>query len=191
MTADCHQHPGNVRAELIEGLQGMGCMRRDTRSMPTSPAPDTCLASVQVLIFSTSVRMLNVIEALVIFLGYSFKRLDGSTPAHERQKSTEEFNHSSCTTVFLISTLAGGLGLNLQGANKCAPQSEIQDVASSASSGGWNLNWAGLAFVQQLASSVLPSLRHEPGLPDWLGNHACGSDKARVILGVAYNGSPA
>ena len=72
------------------------------------------------LIFSSSVRMLNVVEVLVIHLGYAFARLDGSTPHAERQRSCNDFNRSSATTVFLISTMAGGLGINLQGANKCA-----------------------------------------------------------------------
>ena len=73
---------------------------------------------MKVLVFSNSVRMLNVVEVLVIHLGYSFTRLDGSTPNHERQRACTHFNTSPATTVFLISTLAGGVGLNLQGANK-------------------------------------------------------------------------
>ena len=87
---------------------------------------------MQMLIFSSSVRMLNVVEVLVIHLGYSFKRLDGSTPINERQRACHDFNRSSATTVFLISTNAGGLGINLQGANKYAHESYAECRARTA-----------------------------------------------------------
>lgn len=45
-------------------------------------------------------------------------RLDGSTSGHERQKLVDEFNKSNTARVFLISTLAGGVGLNITSASK-------------------------------------------------------------------------
>ena len=50
-------------------------------------------------------------------MSIEYLRLDGSTPMKDRQKSAKLFNAGACY-VFLISTEAGGLGLNLFGANR-------------------------------------------------------------------------
>ena len=101
-----------------EHLRSHNChpSRPKEAGQSAAESPEAC--RVQVLVFSTSVRMLNVVEVLVIHLGYSYKRLDGSTPNHERQRACNDFNTHPATTVFLLSTMAGGLGINLQGANK-------------------------------------------------------------------------
>ena len=70
------------------------------------------------LVFSHSVRMLDIIERLVIKTGYVYSRLDGSTKQQDRQATVDEFNHSASVFLFLISTTAGGLGLNLTAANR-------------------------------------------------------------------------
>ncbi|GMH36245.1 hypothetical protein BSKO_04113 [Bryopsis sp. KO-2023] len=72
----------------------------------------------KVLIFSHSVRMLGIIERVVLRNGYEFVTLDGSTPAKERQTLVDEFNDRPSVFAFLISTTAGGLGLNLTSANR-------------------------------------------------------------------------
>lgn len=75
-------------------------------------------AGDKVLIFSRSLRLLNWIQAWVRQEGYKELRLDGSTAAGSRQTLVEEFNRDPSVFCFLISTLAGGVGLNLTGANK-------------------------------------------------------------------------
>ncbi|ERN15007.1 switch 2 isoform X1 [Amborella trichopoda] len=72
----------------------------------------------KILLFSYSVRMLNILEKFIIRKGYCFSRLDGSTPINSRQSLVDEFNSSPSKQVFLISTRAGGLGLNLMSANR-------------------------------------------------------------------------
>ncbi|KAF5203379.1 Switch [Thalictrum thalictroides] len=72
----------------------------------------------KILLFSYSVRMLNILEKLLIRKGYCFSRLDGSTPTSLRQSLVDDFNTSPSKQVFLISTRAGGLGLNLVSANR-------------------------------------------------------------------------
>ncbi|KAK4386341.1 Switch 2 [Sesamum angolense] len=72
----------------------------------------------KILLFSYSVRMLDILEKFIIRKGYSFSRLDGSTPAGQRQSLVDDFNSSPSNQVFLISTRAGGLGLNLVSANR-------------------------------------------------------------------------
>ncbi|CAA7035167.1 unnamed protein product [Microthlaspi erraticum] len=72
----------------------------------------------KILLFSCSVRMLDILEKFLIRKGYSFGRLDGSTPTNLRQSLVDDFNASPSKQVFLISTRAGGLGLNLVSANR-------------------------------------------------------------------------
>ncbi|XP_058217684.1 switch 2 [Rhododendron vialii] len=72
----------------------------------------------KILLFSYSVRMLDILEKFLIRKGYCFSRLDGSTPTGLRQSLVDDFNSSPSKQVFLISTRAGGLGLNLVSANR-------------------------------------------------------------------------
>jgi hypothetical protein len=50
--------------------------------------------------------------------GYDYVRLDGSTPQKLRQGICDEFNSRPSIFLLLMSTVAGGLGLNLTAANK-------------------------------------------------------------------------
>lgn len=69
----------------------------------------------KVLLFSRSVQLLNVIETVLKTRGYSTLRLDGSTPHKHRQQLCDDFNANRSFQVFVISTRAGGVGLNLTG----------------------------------------------------------------------------
>ncbi|OBT89344.1 hypothetical protein VE02_01460 [Pseudogymnoascus sp. 03VT05] len=71
----------------------------------------------KVLIFSTTIATLDYLENLCKVSKRNYGRLDGSTPMVKRQGLTKEFNTGD-TEVYLISTTAGGLGLNLYGANR-------------------------------------------------------------------------
>ncbi|KAF2203699.1 hypothetical protein GQ43DRAFT_411008 [Delitschia confertaspora ATCC 74209] len=71
----------------------------------------------QVLIFSHSVLTLDHLEAMFKRDGRSYQRLDGKTPVGDRQDHVDTFNEGY-TNIYLISTKAGGLGLNLIGANR-------------------------------------------------------------------------
>jgi SNF2 family DNA or RNA helicase len=74
-------------------------------------------AGDKVLVFSHSLPTLNYLEGLLKKGGRRYSRLDGSTKMSDRQQATSDFNRSD-TDVYLISTRAGGLGLNLYGANR-------------------------------------------------------------------------
>ncbi|CAI5443995.1 unnamed protein product [Caenorhabditis angaria] len=73
----------------------------------------------KVLIFSQFTSMLDILEVYLGIRGYSYKRLDGQTPVMERQEMINEFNVTPNRElfVFLLSTKAGGLGINLTSAN--------------------------------------------------------------------------
>lgn len=73
----------------------------------------------KVLIFSHSLPTLDFLDRLLTQKGYRFARLDGKTPISHRQAMTKQFNNvNSGMQVYLISTTAGGLGLNIPGANR-------------------------------------------------------------------------
>ncbi|KAJ3108645.1 hypothetical protein HDU97_000501 [Phlyctochytrium planicorne] len=68
----------------------------------------------RVLIFSQWTRMLDIIEDYVRGEGISYGRLDGSCDADEKSKAMDEFNDpKSENFLFLLSTRAGGQGINL------------------------------------------------------------------------------
>lgn len=72
----------------------------------------------RVLIFSQFTMMLDIIEEyLKIKEDIKYLRLDGQTPVHERQGLINNFNDDSGIFIFLLSTRAGGLGINLTSAN--------------------------------------------------------------------------
>ena len=70
----------------------------------------------RVLIFSQFRGMLDRIEEELPQLGLTFFKVTGSTPSQDRQEMTKAFNQGECD-VFLISLKAGGVGLNLTGAD--------------------------------------------------------------------------
>jgi SWI/SNF-related matrix-associated actin-dependent regulator of chromatin subfamily A member 5 len=62
--------------------------------------------------------MLDILEDYCLFREYKYCRLDGNTDLDERERYIEEFTKpNSEKFIFLISTRAGGLGLNLMTAN--------------------------------------------------------------------------
>ncbi|EED18212.1 SNF2 family helicase/ATPase, putative [Talaromyces stipitatus ATCC 10500] len=71
----------------------------------------------KILCFSQSIPTLDYLERLLRSSGVRFYRLDGSTAVKNRQKDVKSFNQGEIS-VYLISTRAGGLGLNITGANR-------------------------------------------------------------------------
>ncbi|XP_071374423.1 DNA excision repair protein ERCC-6-like 2 [Centroberyx affinis] len=71
----------------------------------------------KVLLFSLSTKLLDVLESYCMAEGLDYSRLDGTTKSKERVKIVKEFNSCPHTNLCLVSTMAGGLGLNFVGAN--------------------------------------------------------------------------
>ena len=68
----------------------------------------------RVLIFSQMTRMLDILEDYAHWRQYKYCRLDGQTAHEDREKAIEEFNRpGSEKFLFMLSTRAGGLGINL------------------------------------------------------------------------------
>ncbi|XP_061586014.1 DNA excision repair protein ERCC-6-like 2 [Cololabis saira] len=71
----------------------------------------------KILIFSLSTKLLDVLQSYCMAEGLDYSRLDGATKSKERLQIVKDFNSSSHVNLCLVSTLAGGLGLNFVGAN--------------------------------------------------------------------------
>uniref|UniRef100_A0A671LBL8 SWI/SNF-related matrix-associated actin-dependent regulator of chromatin subfamily A member 5-like n=1 Tax=Sinocyclocheilus anshuiensis TaxID=1608454 RepID=A0A671LBL8_9TELE len=68
----------------------------------------------RVLIFSQMTRVLDILEDYCMWRNFGYCRLDGQTPHEERQISINTFNEpNSSKFLFMLSTRAGGLGINL------------------------------------------------------------------------------
>uniref|UniRef100_A0A915M2R6 Uncharacterized protein n=1 Tax=Meloidogyne javanica TaxID=6303 RepID=A0A915M2R6_MELJA len=68
----------------------------------------------RVLIFSQMTKMLDILEDMMDFLGYKYERIDGSITGQNRQDAIDRFNAAGAQQfVFLLSTRAGGLGINM------------------------------------------------------------------------------
>ena len=88
----------------------------------------------RVLIFCQMTRMLDIIQDYCVYRNYTFCRIDGQTVGGDRQEQIREFQaEGSETFLFLLSTRAGGQGVNLQSADKVVlydsdwnPQMDVQ-----------------------------------------------------------------
>ena len=91
----------------------------------------------KVLIFSQMVRVLDLLQELLQLNHYRYERLDGSTSASARNAAVDRFRRESFKRfVMLLSTRAGGLGLNLTAADTVIifdsdwnPQNDLQAMA--------------------------------------------------------------
>ncbi|XP_019855875.1 PREDICTED: chromodomain-helicase-DNA-binding protein 5-like isoform X1 [Amphimedon queenslandica] len=72
----------------------------------------------RVLIFSQMTKMLDILEDFLEHLSYKYERIDGGVTGSERQQCIDRFNAPGAEQfVFLLSTRAGGLGINLASAD--------------------------------------------------------------------------
>jgi SNF2 family DNA or RNA helicase len=72
----------------------------------------------RVLLFSQMTKVLDILELYLSYRAHSYCRLDGTTSADVRESLVKQFNApESPFFVFILSTRAGGLGLNLQTAD--------------------------------------------------------------------------
>lgn len=72
----------------------------------------------RVLIFSQFLDMLNIVEDFLDGMELQYQRLDGTINALQKQKRIDEFNApDSPLFAFLLSTRAGGVGINLESAD--------------------------------------------------------------------------
>jgi SWI/SNF-related matrix-associated actin-dependent regulator of chromatin subfamily A member 5 len=103
--------------------------------MTEDPRPNT---GHRVVLFSQFTSMLDILEDFLRTRDFRYCRLDGSTNRVQRAVDISSFNaKGSPYFLFLMSTRAGGLGVNLQSADTCIlydsdwnPQADVRARAS-------------------------------------------------------------
>ncbi|XP_042539879.1 chromodomain-helicase-DNA-binding protein 1-like [Dipodomys spectabilis] len=70
----------------------------------------------RVLLFSQMTQMLDILQDYMDYRGYSYERVDGSVRGEERHLAIKNFGQQPIFT-FLLSTRAGGVGMNLTAAD--------------------------------------------------------------------------
>eukprot|EP00917_Polyrhabdina_sp_WS-2016_P011196 GHVP01024753.1.p1 GENE.GHVP01024753.1~~GHVP01024753.1.p1 ORF type:complete len:408 (+),score=35.20 GHVP01024753.1:816-2039(+) len=79
----------------------------------------------KILIFFQMTQMMTIMEDFLVMEGLGYLRLDGSVVNETRQERIAEFNNpDSQKRIFILSTRAGGLGLNLQSADNADLQAQ-------------------------------------------------------------------
>ncbi|KAJ6967994.1 chromatin-remodeling ATPase INO80 [Populus alba] len=71
----------------------------------------------RVLLFAQMTKMLNILEDYMNYRKYRYLRLDGSSTIMDRRDMVRDFQLRNDIFVFLLSTRAGGLGINLTAAD--------------------------------------------------------------------------
>ena len=100
---------GRLKPELSGKLTVLDCLLAVVRSTTTD----------KVVLVSNYTQTLDMFERLCVLRHYGYVRLDGSMTIKKRAKVVDEFNDpSSSQFIFMLSSKAGGCGLNLIGANR-------------------------------------------------------------------------
>ncbi|KAG0248675.1 hypothetical protein BG011_010029 [Mortierella polycephala] len=71
----------------------------------------------RILLFSQFTMVLDILESILKTMNFKYLRMDGQSKVEERQPMIDSFNDDESFKVFLLSTKAGGFGINLTGAN--------------------------------------------------------------------------
>ncbi|KAF9447799.1 hypothetical protein P691DRAFT_801793 [Macrolepiota fuliginosa MF-IS2] len=139
----CLQHPylysseiepkGLTPQEAHEKLIDASCKLRLLRTL----LPKLKERGHRVLLFSQFVIALDIIEDFLTGEGLKYLRLDGNTKGTDRQKGMDEFNRpGSDVFIYLLTTRAGGVGINLFSADTVIifdpdfnPHQDLQAIA--------------------------------------------------------------
>lgn len=117
-------HVERAMAERIHGpgcttVEGVGLLRSAGKfELLERILPKLKRSNHRVLIFTQMTQVISIMEDYFTYYGYKYLRLDGSTKADDRGELLKQFNaRDSPYEIFILSTRAGGLGLNLQTAD--------------------------------------------------------------------------
>ena len=133
LTRGLKRHRPDFQAEVLGGLYGArpchgwsNVLVPDKQSLVSDAGKlfvlDGLLSRLKegghrVLIYSQMTKMIDLLEEFMVYRKYTFMRLDGSSKIHERRDMVADFQQRTDIFVFLLSTRAGGLGINLTAAD--------------------------------------------------------------------------
>lgn len=102
------------RLDFVEKHDSVSCKISFILSLLAKLIPE----GHNVLIFSQTRKMLNLIQDSLVSNGYEFLRIDGTTKASDRLKIVNDFQEGSGAPIFLLTSQVGGLGLTLTKADR-------------------------------------------------------------------------
>ena len=112
----------------------------------------------KILIFSQWTTILDILEQVINSLNISHVRFDGSTAVTERQILVDTFQTDESIKVFLLSTRAGGMGINLTAADTVICHDLDFNPVSDCLSGWFGLACLTFWLVDLLARRLLSLL---------------------------------
>ncbi|KHJ35427.1 putative snf2 family helicase snf2 family helicase atpase [Erysiphe necator] len=108
----------DAECEMFAAKKSLSSIQMSNKVLLLCQILDACKSiGDKALVFSQSIPTLDFLEDVFKRKNRNYARLDGSTAMSKRQVQTKDFNNGD-TDIYLISTTAGGLGLNLQSANR-------------------------------------------------------------------------
>jgi SNF2 family DNA or RNA helicase len=123
----CCNHPFLLRGAELRETAGAVTRREKADCMVAASGKMVLLDKLlpklhaeghRLLLFSQFKGLLSLLEELLATRGYKYERLDGSVRGNERQAAIDRFNKpGSDVFAFLLSTKAGGQGINLVAAD--------------------------------------------------------------------------
>ncbi|KAF8927734.1 hypothetical protein BGZ47_001967 [Haplosporangium gracile] len=137
----------------------------------------------RVLLFSQTRTMLDILEKFIKREGYSYRRMDGTTPIKHRMGLVDEYNARDDIYVFLLTTKVGGLGVNLTGADRVIifdpdwnPSTDVQ-----ARERAWRLGQTRAVTIYRLMTSgtVEEKIYHRQIFKQFLTNKILKDPKQR------------
>jgi SNF2 family DNA or RNA helicase len=135
---DGHSLPPNAICSLLEAVRVDDVDDvRHSHKIPVllSILDEASRIGDKVLVFSQRLTTIDYLQRLLGGQKRRVYRLDGNTDSGKRQDLVQDFNKCRGAEVFLISTRAGGVGLNIHGANRVVifdlnfnPSHEVQAI---------------------------------------------------------------
>ncbi|XP_072040298.1 lymphoid-specific helicase-like [Amphiura filiformis] len=118
----CCNHPYLLEYPLIPETQQYRIDEEIVTSCGKFQVLDRMLPALKerghkVLLFSQMTTMLDIIEDFCLYRNHSYCRLDGRMAFADRQQQISDYNKDPNKFIFLLSTRAGGLGINLTAAD--------------------------------------------------------------------------
>ncbi|XP_026820566.1 DNA excision repair protein ERCC-6-like [Rhopalosiphum maidis] len=144
----------------------------------------------RVLLFTQSVKMLNIFQKFIIEQNYTYLKLEGSTSIGSRQPIINKFNKDPSIFVMILTTKVGGLGVNLIGANRVIifdpdwnPATDLQ-----ARERAWRIGQTNSVTIYRLltAGTIEEKMYHRQIFKQFISNKVLVDPKQRRFFKSNY-----
>merc|ERR1712218_210495 len=153
----------------------------------------------RILLFCQMTALMTILEDYLNWRGYKYLRLDGTTKSDERGEMLAAFNQKdSDYFIFILSTRAGGLGLNLQTADTVIifdsdwnPHQDLQAQDRAHRIGQTNeVRVLRLMTVNSVEERILAAARYKLNMDEkvikagMFNNRSTGSERRQLLQSI-------